>query len=52
VQVIGRINEDRRIADHLMRGLPVHRLGSLRGTLRDLARSVHPDVGSAVPAWW
>lgn len=51
LSVMGRINEDRRIADRLTGGLPVHRLWSLRRTLRDLARSVHPDVGAVVPAW-
>ncbi len=51
IAVMGRINEDRRIAERLTRGLPVHSMWGLRRTLRDLARSVHPDVGSAVPAW-
>jgi MinD-like ATPase involved in chromosome partitioning or flagellar assembly len=51
LSVMCRINEDRLIAERLTRGLPVHRLWSLRRTLRDLAKSVHPDAASAVPAW-
>jgi CO dehydrogenase nickel-insertion accessory protein CooC1 len=49
--VMARINEDRRVADRMMLGLPVHREWGLRRTLRDLAMSLHPDVGAAVPAW-
>jgi MinD-like ATPase involved in chromosome partitioning or flagellar assembly len=49
--VMARINEDRRIADRLSQGRPVHRDWSLRRTFRELARSVHPDAGSAAPAW-
>jgi MinD-like ATPase involved in chromosome partitioning or flagellar assembly len=49
--VMARINEDRRIADRLSQGRPVHRERGLRRALRELARSVHPDAGSAAPAW-
>ena len=49
--VMGRIKEDRRIAKRLISGLPVHRMWGVRRTLRDLARSVHPDAGYAGPAW-
>jgi Flp pilus assembly CpaE family ATPase len=49
--VMARINEDRRIADRLSQGRPVHKEWRLRRPLRELARSVHPDAGSAVPAW-
>jgi MinD-like ATPase involved in chromosome partitioning or flagellar assembly len=50
ISVMGRINEDRRIAERLTRGLPVHDLWGLRRAIRDLVKSVHPDAGSAVPA--
>jgi MinD superfamily P-loop ATPase len=49
--VMARINEDRRIADRLSQGHPVHRVRGLQRPLRELARSVHPDAGSAAPAW-
>jgi MinD-like ATPase involved in chromosome partitioning or flagellar assembly len=49
--VMARINEDRRIADRLSEGRTVHRAWGLRRTVRALARSVHPDAGSASPAW-
>lgn len=49
--VMARINEDRRIADRLSQGRPVHREWRLRRAFRELARSVHPDAGSAAPAW-
>lgn len=49
--VMARINEDRRIADRLSQGRPVNREWRLRRALRELARSVHPDAGSAAPAW-
>jgi Flp pilus assembly CpaE family ATPase len=45
--VMARIWDDRRIADRLSQGHPVHREWRLRRTLRELARSVHPDAGSA-----
>lgn len=51
IAVMGRIKEDPRIADRLTSGLPVHRLRGLRRTLRDLARSVHPDASYAGPTW-
>lgn len=49
--VMARINEDRRLGDRLSEGRPVHRDRALRRTFRELARSVHPDAGSAAPAW-
>jgi CO dehydrogenase nickel-insertion accessory protein CooC1 len=49
--VMARIREDRQIASLLSQGRPVHRAWRLRRTLRELARSVHPDAGSAAPAW-
>jgi MinD superfamily P-loop ATPase len=49
--VMARINEDRRIADRLSQGRDVHREWGVRRSLGELARSVHPDVPSAVPAW-
>jgi len=49
--VMARINEDRRLADRLSEGSPVHRDRALRRMFRELARSVHPDAGSAAPAW-
>jgi MinD-like ATPase involved in chromosome partitioning or flagellar assembly len=49
--VMARINEDRRLAHQLSLGRPVHRDRALRRTLRELARSVHPDVGSAARRW-
>ena len=51
VPVLGRIKADRRIDVRLIRGLPVHGVWSVRRTLRDLAKSVHPPQGSGVPAW-
>jgi MinD superfamily P-loop ATPase len=48
--VLARINEDRHIADRLSQGLPIHGERSVRRTLIELARSVHPDVGISVPA--
>jgi MinD-like ATPase involved in chromosome partitioning or flagellar assembly len=47
--VMARINEDSRIADRLSHGRPLHRERRLRRTLRDLARSLHPDASSAAP---
>jgi MinD-like ATPase involved in chromosome partitioning or flagellar assembly len=49
--VMARINEDRRIAHQLSLGRPVHRERALRRTLRDLARSVHPDAAAAARPW-
>jgi MinD-like ATPase involved in chromosome partitioning or flagellar assembly len=49
--VLGRFAEDRHISRRLTSGLPVHRVWSLRRPLRDLARSIHPEAGSAV-SWW
>ena len=49
--VMARINEDRRIADGLAVGRPIHRAWGIRRTLRDLARSVHPDAGPGSRAW-
>jgi MinD-like ATPase involved in chromosome partitioning or flagellar assembly len=49
--VMGRINEDRRMAERLSQGLPVHREWGLRRTLRELARSVHPDAATGAHAW-
>jgi Flp pilus assembly CpaE family ATPase len=49
--VMARMNEDRRIADRLSQGRPVHAERRFRRVLRELARSVHPDAGSAAPAW-
>jgi MinD-like ATPase involved in chromosome partitioning or flagellar assembly len=49
--VLGRFAEDRQVADRLTRGLPVHRVWSLRRPLRELAKSIQPDAGGAVLAW-
>jgi CO dehydrogenase nickel-insertion accessory protein CooC1 len=49
--IMARINEDRRIANLLAQGRPVHREWGLRRALRELARSVHPEAGLAAPAW-
>ena len=49
--VLGRLTEDRHIADRLIHGLPVHRVWSLRRPLRELAKTIHPDVGSAASPW-
>ena len=51
IPVLARIKEDRHVADRVSRGLPVHRERSLRRTLSELVRSVHPDAGEAVSAW-
>ena len=45
--VLGRLTEDRHIADRLIHGLAVHRVWSLRRPLRELAKTIHPDAGSA-----
>ena len=49
--VLGRFAEDRQISHRLTRGLPVHRVWSLRRRLGALAQSLHPDLGSAVSRW-
>jgi hypothetical protein len=49
--VMARINEDRRLSDRLSEGLPIHRERSLRHTLRELIRSIHPESWTAVSAW-
>jgi CO dehydrogenase nickel-insertion accessory protein CooC1 len=49
--VLGRFDEDRQISDRLTRGLPVHRVWSLRRRLHALAESLHPDLGVAVSRW-
>ena len=49
--VLGRFAEDRQVADRLIRGLPVHRMWSLRRPLRELAKSIQPDAAGAVLAW-
>jgi MinD superfamily P-loop ATPase len=51
IPVLARINDDPQIADRLSRGLAVHRERSIRRTLSELARLVHPDVGGGVPSW-
>jgi MinD-like ATPase involved in chromosome partitioning or flagellar assembly len=51
ISVVGRVNEDRRIATRLMHGLPVHRLWGLKRTLRNVATSVHPGVGARTQGW-
>lgn len=48
--VLGRFGEDRNVARRLTRGLPVHRVWSVRRPLRQLAKSIHADAGSAVTA--
>jgi MinD-like ATPase involved in chromosome partitioning or flagellar assembly len=50
ISVMGRINEDQRIAKRLARGLPANDLWGLRRPLRDLVRSIRADAGSSVPA--
>lgn len=49
--VMARINEERRLSDRLSQGLPIHREGALRGSLRELIRSIHPESWTAVNAW-
>jgi Flp pilus assembly CpaE family ATPase len=49
--VLGRFAEDRQISHRLTRGLPVHRVWSLRRRLQALAKSLHPELGSAVSEW-
>lgn len=49
--VMARIKDDRRLAERLIGVQPKRRTWGGRRTLRDLALSVHPDVGSAAPAW-
>ena len=49
--ILCRFAEDRHISHRLTYGLPVHRVRSLRRPLRALAKSVHPDTGSAVSRW-
>jgi MinD-like ATPase involved in chromosome partitioning or flagellar assembly len=49
--VLGRFAEDRQISHRLTRGLPVHRVWSLRRRLPALAKSLHPHLGSAVSRW-
>ncbi len=49
--VLGRFAEDRHISQRLTVGLPVHRVWSLRRSLRTLANSLHPDAHSAVSSW-
>jgi Flp pilus assembly CpaE family ATPase len=49
--VMGRINEDRRLSDRLSQGLGIHRERSIRSSLRDLVRSIHPEAWTVVSAW-
>jgi CO dehydrogenase nickel-insertion accessory protein CooC1 len=49
--VLGRFAEDRRVSQRLTRGLPVHRVWSLRRPLGALAKSIHPDAPLAVSRW-
>jgi ATPases involved in chromosome partitioning len=49
--VLGRFAEDRHISQRLTRGLPVHRVWSLRRPLRALAKSIHVDARLAVSTW-
>jgi hypothetical protein len=49
--VMARIRDDRRLADRLLGIQPKGNAWGVQRTLRDLARSVHPDVGSVAPAW-
>jgi Flp pilus assembly CpaE family ATPase len=49
--VLGRFAEDRQISHRLTRGLPVHRVWSLRRRIGALAKSLHPDLNSAVSRW-
>ncbi len=49
--VMARIKQDRRIADQLSLGRPVHREWRLRRTLRELARCVHPAVVTGARSW-
>lgn len=49
--VLGRFAEDRHISQRLTRGLPVHRVWSLRRPLRALAKSIHADARLAVSTW-
>lgn len=49
--VLGRFAEDRHISQRLTRGLPVHRVWSLRRPLCALAKSIHADARLAVSTW-
>jgi CO dehydrogenase nickel-insertion accessory protein CooC1 len=49
--VLGRFAEDRQISHRLTRGLPVHRVWSLRRSLHALAKSLHPDLSTAASKW-
>jgi Flp pilus assembly CpaE family ATPase len=49
--VLCRFTEDRRIGQRLTRGLPVHRVWSLRRPLRQLVKSIRPDAGAAARTW-
>jgi len=49
--VMARIKDDRRLPERLLGKQPARHAWGVQRTLRDLARSVHPDVGSVAPAW-
>ena len=49
--LLGRFGEDRHISQRMTRGLPVHRVRSLRRALRDLATSIHPNPGATASRW-
>jgi MinD superfamily P-loop ATPase len=51
VPVMARIKENRRVADRLSQGHPVHREWGFGRTLHELARSVYPDVATRTHAW-
>ena len=52
IRVMARINDDQRLAERVSRGRPARRRWGIKSTLHELARSVHPDVPSGVPAWF
>jgi hypothetical protein len=49
--VMARIKDDRSIAERWLDAQPKRHAWGVQRTLRDLARSIHPDVRSAAPAW-
>jgi MinD superfamily P-loop ATPase len=49
--VMARIKENRRMADRVLQGHPVHREWALRPSIKRLAASVHPDIDMRAIAW-
>lgn len=49
--VMARIKEDRRIAERLSLGHPVHQMRAVHRPINELARSVHPEAASVAGTW-